>query len=113
MNTTKTKNALNALIDFEKNHIYFPKSAISAMHHLIVRIGTMSGCEIEAGPFISCDKSVCTKFRKGDKEIIVSANSRFINIDEKNYIGAAQCIKRFGKTHTESAAYFINEYLNK
>lgn len=113
MNTKKCKDALNALIDFEKNHIYFPESAIRGMHYLIVRIGTMSGCEIEAGPFISCNKSVCTTFRKGDKEIIVSVNSRFINIDEKNYIGAAQCIKKVGRTHTDSAAHFIFEYLNK
>lgn len=113
MNTTKTKNALNALIDFEKNHDGFPKSAITGMHYLIVRVGTMSGCEIEAGPFISCDKSVCTMFKKGDKYIIVSVNSRFINISERNYIGAPQCIKKVGRTHTNSAAHFICEYLNK
>lgn len=114
MNTKKCKDALNALIDFEKNHDGFPKGAIRGMHYLIVRIGTMSGCEIEAGYFISIDdKSVCTTLRKGDKEIIVSVSSRFINMAERNYIGGAQCIKKVGKTHTDSAAHFICEYLNK
>lgn len=113
MDTTKTKNAFDALYDFEKNHDGFPKGALIAMECLIIKINIMSKREIKVGDFISCDKSVCTMFKKGDKEIIVSVNSRFINMAESNYIGAAQCIKRVGRTHTDSAARFICEYLNK
>jgi hypothetical protein len=74
----------------------------------------MSKREIEVGDFISVfDKAVKTTFRKGDKEIIVSVSSRFFKISERNYIGGAQCIKKVCRTHTDSAARFICEYLNK
>ncbi len=112
--TQKTKNAFDALYDFEKNHNGFPKGALIAMECIIIRTDIKSKCEIKVGPFISVlDKAVKTTFRKGDKEIIVSVSSRFINIDERNYIGGVKCIKRVGKTHTASAAHFICEYLNK
>lgn len=112
MDTKKFKDAFDALYEFEKNHNGFPKGAIQGMECLIIKTNIMSKREIEVGPFISCDKSVCTKFRKGDKEIIVSVSSRFIKISEKKYLGTAN-IKKFGRTHTESAARFICEYLNK
>ena len=113
MNTTKNKNAFDALYDFEKNHDGFPKDAFRGMECLLIKISIMSKREIKVDDFITCNKSLRTSFRKGDKEIIVSVSSRFIKISERNYIGSAQCIKKVGRTHTESAAHFICEYLNK
>ena len=117
MDTTKTKNAFDALYDFEKNHVGFPKGALLGMDCLITKTNIMSKREIEVGYFISVlDKAVKTTFRKcdkGDKEITVSVSSRFIKIYESSYIGVPQCIKKVCRTHTDSAARFICEYLNK
>ena len=117
MDTTKTKNAFDALYEFEKNHVGFPKGAIKGMDCLIIKTNIMSKREIKVGDFISVlDKAVKTTFRKCDcdKEITVSVSSRFIKIYESSYIGVPQCIKKFGRTYnTDSAARFICEYLNK
>ena len=114
MDTTKTKNAFDALYEFEKNHVGFPKGAINGMVCLIIKTN-IAKREIKVGYFISVlDKAVKTTFRKGDKEITVSVSSRLIKIYESSYIGVPQCIKKFGRTYnTDSAARFICEYLNK
>lgn len=114
MKTKNLKNPFDALYDFEKNHDGFPKGALLGMECLIIKTNIMSKREIEVGYFISVlDKAVKTTFRKGDKEITVSVSSRFIKIYESSYIGVDQCIKKVCRTHTDSAARFICEYLNK